>query len=103
MVRIRARPRIGGVVASPTMNAEEIREFWAEQARTHGESSAASWSDHRMIELEIAAIGAHVRPGERVLDAGCANGSSSVRYAARGPRVVGSHYRQQMVASAPAR
>ena len=85
------------------MNAEEIREFWAEQARAHGESSAASWSDHRVIELEIAATGAHVRPGDRVLDAGCANGYSSARYAALGAHVVGIDYVPQMVASAESR
>jgi len=85
------------------VKAEEIRDFWAEQARTHGESPSASWSDHRVIELEIAAIGARLQPGERVLDVGCANGYSSARYAALGATVVGVDYIPQMVENAEAR
>jgi SAM-dependent methyltransferase len=85
------------------VNADEIREFWSEQARIHGESSAASWSDHRVIELEIAAIGARLRAGERVLDAGCANGYSSARYAALGAHVVGVDYVPAMIENAESR
>ena len=85
------------------MKAEEIRDFWAEQARAHGESPAASWSDHRVIELEIAAIGARLRPGDRMLDAGCANGYSSARYAALGADVVGVDYIPEMIENAESR
>lgn len=85
------------------MQPHEIKEFWAEQAREHGESPAASWSDHRVIELEIAAIGARLAPGQRVLDAGCANGYSSVRYAALGAEVVGVDYIPEMIENAEAR
>src|SRR5262245_48939101 len=85
------------------MKAEEIRGFWAEQARLHGESPSASWSDRRVIELEIAAIGARLEPGRRVLDAGCANGYSSVRYAALGADVVGIDYIPEMVENAESR
>jgi ubiquinone/menaquinone biosynthesis C-methylase UbiE len=85
------------------VKAEEIRDFWAEQARAHGESPSASWSDHRVIELEIAAIGARLQPGERVLDVGCANGYSSARYAALGATVVGVDYIPEMVENAESR
>jgi ubiquinone/menaquinone biosynthesis C-methylase UbiE len=85
------------------VDAKEIREFWAEQALLHGESPAASWSDHRLIDLEIAAIGARIRPGERVLDAGCANGYSSARYAALGATVVGVDYTSAMIENAESR
>jgi SAM-dependent methyltransferase len=85
------------------VEAEEIRQFWSEQARAHGESPCASWSDHRVIELEIGAIGAHLRAGDRVLDAGCANGYSSARYAALGVHVVGVDYIPEMVENAESR
>jgi SAM-dependent methyltransferase len=85
------------------VKADEIKQFWSEQARAHGESPSASWSDHRVIELEIDAIGAHLRPGERVLDAGCANGYSSARYAALGADVVGVDYIPEMVENAESR
>jgi ubiquinone/menaquinone biosynthesis C-methylase UbiE len=85
------------------VDAEEIRRFWSEQARIHGESPSASWSDHRVIELEINAIGAHLRAGDRVLDTGCANGYSSARYAALGARVVGVDYVHEMVENAESR
>jgi ubiquinone/menaquinone biosynthesis C-methylase UbiE len=85
------------------VKAEEIRQFWSEQARAHGESPSASWSDHRVIELEIAAIGARLRAGDRVLDAGCANGYSSARYAAVGAQVVGVDYIPEMIENAESR
>lgn len=85
------------------MEAEAIKRFWSEQARLHGESPSASWSDHRVIELEISAIGARLRQGERVLDAGCANGYSSAQYAALGAQVVGVDYIPEMIASAESR
>ncbi len=85
------------------MDADQIRGFWAEQARAHGQSPSASWSDHRVIELEIAAIGARIQPGDRVLDAGCANGYSSVRYAALGANVVGVDYVPEMIDNAKSR
>ena len=85
------------------MTPEEIQEFWSEQARIHGESPSASWSDHRVIELEIGAIGARLQPGASLLDAGCANGYSSARYAALGARTVGIDYVPEMVKHAESR
>lgn len=59
----------------------EVFEYWNQQAAEHGQSASASWSDHRVIEMEIAEIAKHLRDGDRVLDAGCANGFSSVQFA----------------------
>lgn len=61
----------------------EVKRFWTEQAGLHGQSSDASWSDRSVIEMEIAEIGRHLRDGDRVLDVGCANGYSTVRFAAQ--------------------
>ena len=64
------------------LTQSEVFEFWAKQAREHGQSPAASWSDHCVIEMEIREITAHLRDGDKVLDVGCANGYSSLQFAA---------------------
>ena len=61
---------------------EHVRAFWARQAVEHGLSPSASWSDHQVIELEIQAVAPYLTDGDRVLDVGCANGFSTLRWAA---------------------
>lgn len=61
---------------------DEIQKHWTENARTYGTSYAASWNDPYAIELEINTILQHLQEGERVIDIGCANGYSTLRYAA---------------------
>jgi len=62
---------------------EEGRKIWAQQALDHGESPAASWSDSMAIEIEIREILKHLIDGDQVLDVGCANGYSTVRFASQ--------------------
>jgi len=84
--------------------AEQVRDYWAEQARTHGHSPAASWSDHRAIELEIKEVLSHLRDGESVLDVGCANGYSTVQFAAqRRIEILGLDYVPEMIEQARSR
>ena len=61
---------------------EQIREFWTKQALDHGQSPVASWSDHRVIEMEVGEILNRLEHGDRVLDVGCANGFSTIQFAA---------------------
>jgi ubiquinone/menaquinone biosynthesis C-methylase UbiE len=63
------------------LSDSQIREFWTRQAQEHGQSPSASWSDHRVIEMEIREILKYLADGDRVLDVGCANGYSSFEYA----------------------
>ena len=89
-----------GARPSEHLSADEIRERWRQEALRHGLSPSASWSDHRVIELEIEAIGPRVQ-GARTLDVGCANGYSSVRFAADyGADVLGVDYVEEMIAGA---
>lgn len=91
-------------MADEKYTAEQVREFWSQQAQSHGQSSDASWSDRPVIELEIAEISRHLRDGDRVLDVGCANGYSTVQFAAaRGITIRGVDYIPEMIENAVAR
>ena len=64
----------------------------------HRPRPASSWSDWRAIELEIEAISRWLGPGTDVLDAGCATGYSTARFAARHrPAVPAIDYVPEMV------
>src|SRR3954466_12374753 len=62
---------------------DEIRTYWTDQANEHGQSYAASWSDHYAIDLEIRTILNWLNDGDEILDVGCANGYSTIQFAAQ--------------------
>ena len=84
-----------------TLTPNEVRDYWKRQAQTHGQSVAASWADQMAVELEIAEVLRHLVDGQVVLDAGCANGYSTVRYAQeRQLQITGLDYIPEMVKQA---
>jgi ubiquinone/menaquinone biosynthesis C-methylase UbiE len=86
------------------LNQSEVYEYWTSQAREHGQSPSASWSDHRVIEMEISEIAKHLTDGDKVLDVGCANGYSSMQFAcARRMQLRGLDYVPEMIEQARAR
>lgn len=86
---------------SERLTLEQIREFWDQQATTHGTSPAASWSDHPVIEMEIRQILPYLNDGDSVLDAGCANGYSTLQFAAqRRIAICGIDYIPEMITQA---
>jgi ubiquinone/menaquinone biosynthesis C-methylase UbiE len=85
-------------------NQNEVYEYWAQQAREHGQSPSASWSDHRVIEMEISEIAKRLTDGDKVLDVGCANGYSSMQLAfARRVWLRGLDYVPEMIEQARVR
>jgi hypothetical protein len=42
------------------LNQSEVYDYWTKQAYDHGQSPSASWSDHPVIEMEIAEIAKHL-------------------------------------------
>ncbi len=83
------------------LTLDEIKEFWTTQALTHGRSPSASWSDHRVIEMEIREMLARLHDGDRVLDVGCANGHSTIQFASqKAVHVRGLDYIPEMIEQA---
>src|SRR3990172_2183773 len=86
---------------SKKMTLPEIRKYWAAQAEEHGQSPAASWSDFHVIEMEIREILGYLEEGDRIIDIGCANGYSTVQFAARkNVRIKGIDYIPEMIEAA---
>lgn len=80
---------------------EAIQQFWTDNAKTHGESFAASWNDPGAIELEINNILPRLTEGDTVIDIGCANGYSTLRYAeAISLQIKGVDYIPEMIETA---
>jgi len=83
---------------------EDIVRYWKSQALQFGQLPAASWTDRYAIEMEIREIGRHLAAGDRVLDIGCANGYSTLRYATDTPvQIKGLDAVPEMIAEARAR
>jgi ubiquinone/menaquinone biosynthesis C-methylase UbiE len=83
---------------------EQIRNFWKRQAIEHGQSPSASWSDQSVIEMEVSEILTRLEDGDRVLDIGCANGFSTVQFAAQKHiEILGQDYIPEMIEQAKKR
>lgn len=86
---------------SDTFTPEAVRKYWTDQARLHGQSPAASWSDQPVIDAEVRNIVRYLTDGDRILDIGCANGWSSVQWAMhRKVHVRGVDYIPEMIEQA---
>jgi len=88
---------------SQKLTFEEIRDFWRRQAVEHGTSPRVSWSDHRVIEMEIRELVRRLADGDTVLDVGCANGHSTVQLASqKAIQIRGLDYLPEMIEHARA-
>jgi SAM-dependent methyltransferase len=92
---------VAGSTQRSGLSAAEIHAHWSSQAQRHGLDPTSSWSDRRAIELEIESISASIDGAVDILDAGCATGYSTARYAAATTgSALGVDYVPEMVAHA---
>ena len=86
------------------MSANEIRDYWMQQAIAHGQSHAASWPDIHAINLEIHEISKYLQDNDKILEVGCANGFTTIQYAsAKKLEILGIDYIAEMIKSAQQR
>jgi ubiquinone/menaquinone biosynthesis C-methylase UbiE len=82
---------------------DHTKAHWDQNARQYAGSHWASWGDEFAIELEIDTIARYIPPGSRVLDAGCANGFSTIaqyRRHAGSVSITGVDYSELMIRNA---
>jgi len=88
---------------SQKLTLEEIRDFWTRQAAEYGQSPSVSWSDYRVIEMEIRELVRRLDDGDKVLDVGCANGFSTIQLASqKAIEIRGLDYLPEMIEQARA-
>lgn len=86
------------------MKPDDVRAHWEAQAARHAGAPEASWSDVRVMELEVRELSRRLSPAASVLDVGCANGWSTLRLAAAGDATFrGIDYVPAMIDAARAR
>lgn len=77
---------------------EPIRQHWEQRGRKYGLSPSASWVDETMLHREGIILSRFMKEGDRVLDAGCANGYTTIQLARLKPiRITGIDYAPSMV------
>jgi len=83
---------------------EQIKLFWEDQARQFKSSPLATAPDQYYRELEIASIAKYLQNGASILDVGCGNGYSTLKFARQFPRCrfTGVDYSSKMVRYAAA-
>lgn len=79
-----------------------IKEYWENQAKIYKKDHRASWGDKFMIDLEIETIGKYLSRKDKVLDAGCANGYSTIEQLGKNrlKSIVGIDFSANMVKQA---
>jgi ubiquinone/menaquinone biosynthesis C-methylase UbiE len=81
--------------------AEEIRAHWSKQAEEFGEDPLATTPDGILRELEIQAISRRIPSQADLLDVGCGNGFSTLRFAqGRKGSTIGADYSEEMIEAA---
>ena len=77
---------------------EAIRQHWERRGRKYGLSPSASWVDETMLHREGVVLARFLKEGDRVLDAGCANGYTTLQLArSKRIRIIGVDYAQSMI------
>lgn len=79
------------------VSVNKIYKFWKEKAVVFETGQEASWGDLLMLR-EVTEISKYIHDSDKVLDVGCANGSSSIEFAKRrNIELLGIDYVSEMV------
>lgn len=78
---------------------EKIKQFWDEQAEQFKESNLATAPDTYYRNLEIDRIISYLKDKKNILDIGCGNGFSTLRFAKKFPhsKILGIDYSKKMI------
>ncbi len=77
---------------------EQIKRFWDEKARTFKTDPTATLGDSILKDIEAREIIKFVKNGQKVLDCGCGNGTSSIQIASkRSVDLIGIDYSEDMI------
>ena len=81
---------------------DSIKDFWDKQADKYKTSDLATAPDHHYRELEISRILPHLSDGSHILDIGCGNGYSTLKFAIENPgaTILGVDYSEKMIKQA---
>ena len=79
---------------------EIVYHYWENKAQEGGADPTITIRDHHFRELEINTVKRFLRPEDRVLDIGCGNGYSTLRYAESVKEIVGVDYSPAMIEAA---
>ncbi|MFH1536886.1 MAG: class I SAM-dependent methyltransferase [Patescibacteria group bacterium] len=80
-------------------STKKIKEFWKEQAKEFKESDLATAPDTYYRDLEINRIEAYLKDAKNILDIGCGNGYSTIKFAKKYKKAkfLGIDYSEEMV------
>ncbi len=77
---------------------EAIQQHWERRGRKYGLSPSASWVDETMLHHEGTILAKFLKNDDRVLDAGCANGYTTLQLARlKRIHITGIDYAESMV------
>lgn len=80
---------------------EDIKKFWDKQAEEYQQQGEATNPDIIDMELEIENIANYIKDGAKVLDIGCGNGYSTIKFAKRrNIEITGIDYSDEMISQA---
>jgi len=85
-------------------SADQIRDYWNQQAEQFGSDPRATTNDIWLREIEITSVSTildRMDANDRVLDIGCGNGFSTIRWArSHSQEFVGGDYSSAMISEA---
>ncbi|MFC1699103.1 class I SAM-dependent methyltransferase [Candidatus Omnitrophota bacterium] len=79
----------------------KIKDYYEQKVKAHQGRAQSSMPDAILIDKEVGLIASYIKSSDRVLDAGCANGYSTMKYAeVKKCRILGIDYSAGMIKNA---